>query len=167
MTTWAGRRGGKGEGGGSRVVWTAPMWPSSGWRGPGRGTFRECRRLGLSHCCENPPDKDTKTGRCQDLEKKSGRTRQWHRVPESQGWANPLWVDRDLGAVWGCQRGEKNPHGNGSRRRHAAKGQAVEAVWWQAGGNVEVFGASQQEIGWGAGENSDGLKEEQLPMGRR
>ena len=53
----------------------------------------------------------------------------------------------------------------GTRRR--AQGQAVEAVWCRAAVNFQVVGNSQQEIGWVAGENTDGLKEEQLWTGRR
>ena len=158
MMIRGGRRGGKG--GGSRVVWTAPVWSSSGWRGPGRATFRECRHLGLLPFCEKSHNKDTKTGRCQDSEGKSGRTRQWHRDAKGMWQANTPWFDRDLGEGWGIQKGERTTtvtaSGVGMRRR--SQGQEMEAVLWRATGNIKVVGASQQEIRWGAGENSYGFK---------
>ena len=61
---------GVGRVGRAEIAWTAPAWPSSGRRGPGRATAREWRRLGLSPFRKKPPDTYIKPGWCQDLEEK-------------------------------------------------------------------------------------------------
>ena len=54
---------------------TAKYW---GYQGPEQATARDWRRSAPSPLCENPPDREQNTRRCQDMAEYSGITRQGH-----------------------------------------------------------------------------------------
>ena len=115
----------------------------------------EWRRLGLSTFREKPPDTDTKTGQCQDLEDNSGRARQGHRDAEGPATSETPMGRQGPGCRPRVEKGGANRHGNDSRCRHAARGVGTSGGGWRAVGvgDVQMGGASHRERRWGAGEN--------------
>ena len=90
------------------------------------------------------------------MEDNSGRMSQGHREAEVPTTGEPPRVQQGPGCRPRTTKGGANRHGNGSRRRHAARGAGTSGGGWRAAGagdvNVLVCVASHQERRWGAGE---------------
>ena len=134
-------------------------------------TSREWRRLGLSPFREKPPDKETKTRRCQDLEENSGRKSQGHRdaevpvkgeAPQSPTWT---WVQSKGGKGGskpererqqpqacgvGCRDKQQRLAGGGGGRRPGGRrftpGEE-EGSGWKFRGLQRVTATDGEEVG--------------------
>ena len=122
-----------GECGGVWVAWTSPAWPSSRGQGPGSAPARGWRRLGCSPFSKKPPDKDTDTRWCQELEENSGRTRQGHRDAEGPATSETTRGRQGPGCSPRAEKGGANKHGNGSRRSHTVLSAGTSSRGWRAG----------------------------------
>ena len=126
-----------------------------GERGPGRATASEWRLPGLSPVCENPPDKKSRTRRCEDLEKNQWRLSWGYRG--DRGTCDGQ-TPKGLTGTWAqakVVKGGVTVTGNGSRLRQTAQGAETRSGGWQVAGagDVQVDGAFRQESMWGACEN--------------
>ena len=106
--------------------------------------------------CENPPDKDTKTGRCQESEDNSGRKRHGHRDAGGPVTGEPPRGRQGTGYRPGATKGVENRNGNCSRHRPVARDAGTSGGGWRATAGVDkvqVGGALHRESMWGAGGN--------------
>ena len=106
------------------------------------------------------PTRPPRTGRCQYLEEKLGRTRQGYIDTEGSATDDPPGGLQVPGCRLRAAKGGSNRHGNGSRCKHATQGAGMSGRGWRAADAVNIpgGGALRRERRWGAVENLVGFK---------
>ena len=98
-------------------------------------------------------NKKPRSGKCQDLEDTSGRTRQGHKGAEGPAPGKPLKGRQEPGCRLREAKGGAYRHENNGRRRHTARGAGKCVGGWQVTGGQQRSGERHfkpgEEVGSG------------------